>query len=102
MKPIELQSIIVELYKEGKDLAKIGLILRDKHGIPKAKLLGKKISLILKEAGIYRTNEEKITYEKEIKILQQHTEKNKKDYCAKKSLTKKLWTLNKINSKKKE
>lgn len=59
MKPAELEKIVVDLYKEGVSSAKIGLILRDKYGVPKAKLLGKRITKILKDAKT------KLRYEKE-------------------------------------
>ena len=39
----ELENLVIELAKEGKTPAQIGLVLRDKHGIPKTRLLGKGI-----------------------------------------------------------
>ena len=47
IKPSEVENIVIDLYKKGNTPAKIGLILRDQHGIPKAKLIGKKISKII-------------------------------------------------------
>src|SRR5262245_10449620 len=58
MKSEELEKIVVDLAKKGESPAKIGLILRDTHGVPKAKLLGKKITHILKEHGIAYASEQ--------------------------------------------
>jgi len=92
MKPAEVEKLIVELAKQGESPAKIGLILRDKHGIPKAKLLGKRISEILKEAKIKITPEKELV-QKRIDILNKHIANNKHDQSAKKTLIKQLWTL---------
>jgi small subunit ribosomal protein S15 len=89
-KPDELKKIIVDLAKQGKTLSQIGIILRDKHGIPKTKLLGKKISQILKESNIeFITEKQRV--DSKISNIKSHLEKNKHDYTAKRSLTKKLW-----------
>jgi small subunit ribosomal protein S15 len=92
IKPAELEKLIIGLAKEGHDLAKIGLILRDKHGIPKTKLFGKKISHILKEREVEYIDETKIIEERTNK-LKSHIAKNKHDHPASRSLTKKLWVL---------
>lgn len=90
MKPAELEKIILELAKSGETPAKIGLILRDKHGIPKAKLLGKRICQILKASKIEIKSEEKAVEER-IQKLEKHISKNSHDYTAKRSMTKTLW-----------
>ena len=95
MKPAELEKIVVELYKQGEQTAKIGLILRDKYGIPKAKLLGRKIKKILIEAKV-PLRPEKETAQKKIDILNKHIEKNKHDQPARKKLAKQLWAIKKI------
>lgn len=92
MKPAELEKIVVDLAKDGESPAKIGLILRDKYGIPKAKLLGKKVVQILKENGIDYKSEEKILDEK-VSNLKEHIGKNKHDHSSTRALTKKLWDL---------
>ncbi len=92
MKPAELEKIVLELYKEGNSTAKIGLILRDKHGVPKAKLLGKKISKIIKDAKISIKSEKEVI-EKQMASLSAHIEKNKHDQSAKKKLVKYLWAM---------
>ena len=95
MKPAELERIVVDLAKKGTPLAKIGLILRDQHGVPKAKILSKKISQIIKEANIELKTDKKIIDSK-IEKIKAHISKNKHDYPAHRSLTKNLWALHKI------
>ena len=98
IKPIELQEITIKLAKQGNSPAKVGLILRDKHGIPKAKLLGKKITQILKNAKVpYQTEKEIV--DKKIDKLKNHITKNKHDYPASRSLTKQLWNLHHLTKK---
>jgi small subunit ribosomal protein S15 len=97
VKPAELEKLIVDLAKEGNDPAKIGLILRDKHGIPKTRLFGKKISYILDEKGVKYKDEGKIIADKAEK-LKSHISKNKHDHPASRSLTKKLWVLHKLEN----
>jgi small subunit ribosomal protein S15 len=51
--PREVEAKVIELAKEGKQAAVIGLILRDSYGIPSVhELTGKKIAQILKDAGL--------------------------------------------------
>lgn len=48
----EIEKIILELRKQGKTMSEIGLILRDKHGVPNVKLAtGKRIGKILAASG---------------------------------------------------
>lgn len=95
IKPEELKKLVIELAKKGESPAKIGLILRDKHGIPKAKLLGKRISEILEEAKI-PYNSEKDALKKKIEKITKHIEKNKHDKGARRPITKALWKLRDI------
>jgi small subunit ribosomal protein S15 len=95
MKPAELEKIIVDLAKEGNEPAKIGLILRDKYAIPKAKLIGKKITKILVENNI-KVKSEKEVVQSKIKKLESHIAKNHSDHPAKRSVTKKLWIVKKL------
>ncbi len=96
IKPAELEKIVVDLAKEGNTPAKIGLTLRDKHSIPKTKVLAKKVTKILKEANIKYIAEKDIISEK-IEKLKNHIAKNKYDQSAKRSLSKKLWLLYALN-----
>ena len=95
MKKEELEKIIVDLAKKGESPGKIGLILRDKHGVPKTRLFGKRICEILEEKGIdYK--KERVVFEARVEKLKGHIEKNKHDYPASRALTKNLWVLNKL------
>jgi len=96
IKPAELEKIVLDLAKNGETPARIGLILRDQHGIPKAKLLGKKISQIINEAKIEIKSEKELTKSK-IKTLESHSAIHKHDYSAKRSLIKKLWIIHKLD-----
>lgn len=96
MKPAELQTIVLGLHKEGNNPAKIGLILRDKYGIPKAKLLGKGITQILNENDIKPRLEKQIIQEK-MDNTNLHIAKHKHDYTAKRSFTKNQWVITKLN-----
>lgn len=81
MKPAEVEKIITDLGKQGMPPEKIGLVLRDQHGVPKAKLLGLKIKKVLSKAKI-EADSEKTTLLKKIEKLHKHSEKNKHDYTA--------------------
>jgi len=81
MKPADVEKIILDLGKQGIPLAKIGLILRDQHGIPKAKLLGLKIKKVLAKHKIH-ADPEKDNLIKKIETLSKHSEKNHHDYTA--------------------
>jgi len=95
MKKEDLVKLVLELSKDGKSPAKIGQILRDEHGVPKSKLLGKKIVEILEENNVkYRT--EKDIVQDKIDNLRKHFEKNKHDYTSSRSLTKSLWALKRL------
>lgn len=97
MKAPELEKIVVDLHKQSNSPAKIGTILRDKYGVPKAKLISKKITKILKDAKLNIIPEKEI-FSKKMKNLNIHIEKNKHDYTAKRSLGKKLWVMKKFES----
>lgn len=46
----EIEDLIVKLYREGNSTSKIGIILRDQHGIPSVKAVtGLKITQILEK-----------------------------------------------------
>ena len=98
MKPAELEGLVVDLAKKGNSPAKIGLILRDQHGIPKSKLLGKKISKILDEHGIQYEKDRDVV-DKKVSGLKGHIEKNKHDHSATRALTRRLWDLYHIKKK---
>lgn len=52
MPPEEIKRLVINLAREGKTKSEIGVILRDRYGIPSVKLaVGKSVKAILKEAG---------------------------------------------------
>ena len=71
----ELKKIIAELVKTEEQPAKIGLILRDKYGIPTTKVYGKKLVAYLKEAGL-TTNIEVKNAEKKFERMKEHLKNN--------------------------
>ncbi|NCN98572.1 hypothetical protein COU62_04440 [Candidatus Pacearchaeota archaeon CG10_big_fil_rev_8_21_14_0_10_35_219] len=94
-KPQEIEKLVVELGKKNTSPEKIGLKLRDEHGIPKAKMITKKkICQILEENGI-KVNPEKDSIERKIDKLQKHSEKHKHDYGAKRKLVQRIAQLRK-------
>ena len=95
MKPAEIEKLIVDIHKEGKSPAEIGLILRDKHGIPKAKLVTKKITKILIDSKL-TPKSEKDLLQKNLVDLEKHIGQHKHDYTAKRSFAKKIWAVRKL------
>lgn len=95
LKPAEVEKIVVDLHKQGESPARIGLILRDKHGIPKAKLLGKRVQEVLLDTKQKVVAEQEHVQEK-IKKIESHLAKHKHDYTAKRSLIKKQWVITKL------
>ncbi len=81
IKPAEIEKLIVELGKQGIPSEKIGLILRDQHSIPKAKVFGLRVNKILAKHGL-ATDSEKKNIEKKIERLKKHFAKNKHDYMT--------------------
>jgi small subunit ribosomal protein S15 len=84
----EVEQLIVKLAKKGESQSRIGIILRDKYGIPDSrKITKKRINTILKENNLKQEIPEDLMnlIKKEIMLLK-HTEKNKKDMSAKRGL----------------
>ena len=82
----DMEAIVVKLAKKGLTSEKIGLALRDTYGIPKTKILGRKISQILKENKLYQ-DADMINLEKKKNQMIQHLEKNKQDKKTRRALT---------------
>jgi len=95
-KPAELEKAITDLAKQGKSVAQIGLSLRDQHGIPKTKLLGKRISHILREIKTEVKGEAEM-FRAKVLNLKDHLGKNKHDKKAKRSLMKHGWIIHKLD-----
>lgn len=84
----EIEKIIVELRKTGKSSAEIGLILRDKHGVPSVKLAtGKRIDAILAENGVASEIPEDLrNLITKALGMRKHLSENKKDVHNKRQL----------------
>ena len=94
----EVEKRILELYKEGYEPSMIGMILRDRYGVPSVRqVTGKKLVKLLKEKGA------KIDYPEDLKALikkalnlRRHLEVHKKDFHNKRGLQlieAKIWRL---------
>lgn len=84
----EIEKQIIELRKAGKTQAEIGLILRDRYGVPDVKLAtGKRIGKILEDAGLSSKIPEDLRglIEKAITI-RKHLAENPKDLHNKRQL----------------
>jgi len=80
-KPLEVERLVVKLFKEGNPPSKIGLILRDRYGIPSVKqVTGKKISKILEEQKIApEIPEDLLNLIRRAVNLREHLKMHKKD-----------------------
>lgn len=97
-KPEEIKEKIVSLAKQGMTAERIGLVLRDQHGMPKARLLGLRIKHVLHQAGLWNDHEQ-IYSEKRIDVLKKHAAKNKHDHTAQRSLVKRTANFNLLRKK---
>jgi small subunit ribosomal protein S15 len=79
----EVEEIIKKL-AEQMPPEKIGLVLRDEYGIPKAKLITKKISQLIKDK--IKEPSDIVSLIKKADQLKKHLEKNKMDKVAKRGL----------------
>jgi len=80
-----IEQIVIDLAKQGNTPSKIGIILKEKHNVAKIKLLGKKITKILKENKIpYETDLDMVS--KKLSKIEAHYEKNKQDKRAKREI----------------
>lgn len=86
--PSEVEQLIVKLAKAGESQSKIGIILRDKYGIPDVrKILNKRLKDILEEHKLTHEIPEDLMnlIKREITLIK-HLESNKKDLGAKRGL----------------
>lgn len=94
----EVVKKILELYNEGMEPSKIGMVLRDRYGIPSVRqITGKRLVDVLKENGV------SIKYPEDLKALirkalklRKHLEAHKKDLHNRRGLQlieAKIWRL---------
>ena len=86
--PEEVEALIAKLAKEGNSASSIGVILRDRHGVPLVKpVAGKSITELIRASGQIPKVPEDLDYLfRRANALRKHLEKNKKDYQNKRSL----------------
>lgn len=96
MKSADVEKLVLALHQQGNSPAKIGIILRDQHGIPKAKLLGKKVKEIIESSGSKIPAEIDGVIVK-VKNLERHNAQHKHDHTARRSLSKQLWVIRKLS-----
>ena len=84
----EVEALIIKLAKEGHSPSKIGIMLRDQHGVPLAKpITGMSITQILKKRNLYPSIPEDFeNLLRKATRLHVHYEKNKADLHNKRAL----------------
>ena len=97
-KPEDVKSKIIELAKQGMTSEKIGLVLRDQHGIPRAKLLGVRVKAVLLEAGLWQDGEH-VALSAKVDKLSKHVAKHKHDYKGERSLVRNTVRVKKLSQK---
>ncbi len=83
-----IEKVIITLKKEGYSSSRIGLILRDRYGVPDVKLvMGKRIDQILKENGLQSEIPEDLRNLIQKALgLRKHLSENKNDLHNKRQL----------------
>jgi len=86
--PEEVEALIAKLAREGNSASSIGVILRDRHGVPLVKpVAGKSITELVRASGQTPKVPEDLDYLfRTANSLRKHMEKNKKDYENKRAL----------------
>ncbi len=84
----EVEKLVVKYKKSNKSTSEIGMILRDKYGIPNVKSITKKsINNILKENKLAGDiPEDLLNLIRKMVAILSHREKNKKDQTSKRGL----------------
>jgi small subunit ribosomal protein S15 len=83
-----VEALVIKLAKEGNSASKIGIILRDKHGIPLSKpITGKSVTRILKDNNLVPAMPEDLDILlRKASTLATHLERNKSDQHNKRNL----------------
>ncbi|WP_088334776.1 30S ribosomal protein S15 [Methanopyrus sp. KOL6] len=86
--PEEVESLVVDLAKQGYEPAMIGIKLRDEYGIPDVKLItGKKVTEILEEHGLApELPEDLLNLIRRAKRVREHLKRHPKDLHSKRGL----------------
>jgi small subunit ribosomal protein S15 len=88
LKKKEVETLIVELAKQRNSSATIGILLRDKYGIPDVKTAtGKSVSQIMKENSVYpEMPEDMMSLLRKAVRIREHLDQNKADKHTKRGL----------------
>ncbi|MBS3092167.1 hypothetical protein J4466_01985 [Candidatus Pacearchaeota archaeon] len=97
MKAEEIESLVVELAKQNNSPAKIGQILKEKHGVHKISVLGKKITRILSDHKVQYPNDSHFI-NKKIENIKSHYAKNKQDKKAEREIVRYLSLKKKLEN----
>ena len=94
-KPKDIEEVIINLANAGSTPSEIGMALRDQYGIPNvAKVTGEKIEKILEKHKLTGdVPRDLLNLIKKSVQLENHMQKNKKDYTAKRGY---ILTVSKI------
>lgn len=84
----EVEELVKKLSREGNSPSTIGVLLRDRYGVPLVKsLTGKTVHELLRDAQqVGSVPEDLNVLVKKANDLRRHLEKNRKDYVNKRSL----------------
>ncbi len=84
----EVEELVIKLAKEGYPPSMIGMILRDRYGVPLVKMVtGKKITQILREAGLEpEIPEDLANLLERARRVKKHLSVHKKDTANKRAL----------------
>ena len=86
--PEEVEALVLKLSREGNSPSTIGMLMRDRYGVPLVKsLTGKNVQELLRAAQQAGALPEDLSaLLKKADDLRRHLEKNRKDYVNKRSL----------------
>jgi len=87
-RPEEVEELVVTLYRKGYPPSMVGMILRDRYGIPMVKAVtGKSMTTILKERGLEpEIPEDLMNLIRRAIRVRRHLEEHPKDYHSKRGL----------------
>ena len=86
--PEEIEALVTKLAKEDNRPSMIGMILRDRYGVPLAQpLLGKKVTKVIESSeSKLKIPEDLDTLIKKAEAMKKHLERNRKDYSSKRAM----------------
>ncbi len=94
----EIENTIQQLATQGKSSSEVGMILRDRYGVPDVTLVtGKKIVAIMKEKNVApKVPEDIYNLIVDVLELKKHIDKNKKDVHNKRAFNNKVSKIRRL------